>query len=221
MSTVLFSTSTEYRTPHPLPSLSLSLSIKLSIKISTILNYELKSFSKAVHSHLQTTDHLNRSLRYWQTTKMAGAPAKCSFAGIANITCGSSRGKDEFVPLNKCVVEVKNHLRMCNLSRTKVTEYDLILARAGKFNLSHEEVEKMVVCPAHRHNLGIYWRPRKSCQYPGHEGKKIALHCKNPINWQMAQEIREMFVTLVQVGSRKYFQLFSFNSCRHFFIKKK
>ena len=56
---------------------------------------------------------------------------------------------------------------------------------------------------AHRHNFGIYWRPRKSCQYPGHEGKKIALHCKNPINWQMAQEIREMFVTLVQVGSRK------------------
>ena len=135
---------------------------------------------------------------------MASAPAKCSFAGIANIACGSSRGKDKFFPLKKCVVEVKNHLRSCNLSRTKVTEYDLILARAGKFNLSHEEVEKMVVCPAHRHNLGIYWQPRKSCQYPGHDGKKIALHCKNPINWQMAQEIREMFVTLVQVGSRKF-----------------
>ena len=101
-------------------------------------------------------------------------------------------------------VEVKNHLRSCNLSRTKVIEYDLILARAGKFNLLHEEVEKMVVCPAHRHNLSIYWRPRKSCQYPGHEGRKIALHCKNPINWQMAQEILKMFVTLVQVGSRKY-----------------
>ena len=55
----------------------------------------------------------------------------------------------------------------------------------------------MVFGPAHKPNLGIYWRPRKSCQYPGHEGKKIALYCKNPINWQMAQEIREMFVTLV------------------------
>ena len=83
-------------------------------------------------------------------------------------------------------------------------EYDVILARAGKFNLSHEEVEKMVVYPAHRHNFDIYWRPRKSCQYPGHEGKKIALHCKNSINWQMAQEIRVTFVTFVQVGSRKY-----------------
>ena len=86
----------------------------------------------------------------------------------------------------------------------KVTEYDVILARAGKFNLSHEEVEKMVVCCARRHNLGIYWRPRKSCQYPDHKGKKIAPHCKTPINWQMAQEIRKIFVTFVKVGSRKY-----------------
>ena len=87
---------------------------------------------------------------------MAHAPAKCSFAGIANITCGSSRGKDNFFLLNKCVVQVKNHLRhlrSCNLSLTKVTEYDLILARAGKFNRSHEE--KMVVCLAYRHSLGI------------------------------------------------------------------
>ena len=87
---------------------------------------------------------------------MAHAPAKCSFAGIVNITCGSSRGKDNFFVLNKCVVQVKNHLRhlrSCNLSRTKVTEYDLILARAGKFNRSHKE--KMVVCLAYRHSLGI------------------------------------------------------------------
>ena len=72
---------------------------------------------------------------------MAHVPAKCSFAGIADITCGSSRGKEFvvfFFPPNKCVVQVKNHLRSFNLSRTKVTEYDLILARAGKFNRSHE-----------------------------------------------------------------------------------
>ena len=61
---------------------------------------------------------------------MAHAPAKCSFAGIANITCSSSRGKDNFFSTKL----VKNHLRSCSLSRTKVTEYDLILARAGKFN---------------------------------------------------------------------------------------
>ena len=63
---------------------------------------------------------------------MAHTPVKCSFARIANITCGSSRAKDNFFLLNKRVVQVKN------LSRTKVTEYDLILARAGKFSPSHE-----------------------------------------------------------------------------------
>ena len=50
---------------------------------------EIKSFSKAVHTLLQPTDHFNRSLRCWQTSKMAGAPARCSFAGRANITCGN------------------------------------------------------------------------------------------------------------------------------------
>ena len=73
---------------------------------------------------------------------MAAVPAKCSFAGRANITSGSSRNKYEFFPLKKCVVKVKKHLRSCNLLGTKVTEYDLILAMAGKFNLSHEELEK-------------------------------------------------------------------------------
>ena len=98
----------------------------------------------------------------------------------------------------------KNYLRSCNLSRTKVTEYHLILARAGKFNLSREEVEKMVVCPAHRHNLGITSGCVKAVSTLAMKEKKIALYCKNPINWQMAREIREMFVILVQVGSRKY-----------------
>ena len=60
-----------------------------------------------------------------------------------------------FFPQNKSVVEVKNHLRSCNLSRAKVTEYDLIWARAGKLNLSHEEAEKMVLCPVYRHSLGV------------------------------------------------------------------
>ena len=73
---------------------------------------------------------------------MAHVPAKCSFAGTANIACASSRGLDNFFPLNKCVVLVKNPLRSCNLSPSKVTKYDLILARAGKFNRSHEMSRK-------------------------------------------------------------------------------
>ena len=65
--------------------------------------------------------------------------------------------KTIFFSQNKCVVEVKLKPSKisCNLSGTKVTEYDLIWARAGKLNLSHEEAEKMVFCPVYRHSLGI------------------------------------------------------------------
>ena len=37
---------------------------------------------------------------------MAHAPAKCSFAGIANITCGSSRGKQLFGPSGEYIQSV-------------------------------------------------------------------------------------------------------------------
>ena len=72
----------------------------------------------------------------------------------------------------------------------------------------------MVVCLAYRHSLGIIILVAMP-------GKKIALHCKNQVTgkWSI-QEIREIFVTLVLVRSRKYFQLFCFNSCPFFFIKE-
>ena len=128
---------------------------------------------------------------------------KCSFFGVAKIECGESRGKEEVIPLKECNSDISNQLRSCHLSRANVTEYDLILARAGIFDLPLERVSEMTICPKHRYNLGKYWRPLKTCQYPGHEGRKISLHCKNPINWQMAQEIQKMFVSPVHVGSRK------------------
>ena len=127
--TTVYSVST--RTDSPSTSLHLQKFFNNRFRPLSIT----EELSIILQSGPQPTDHLNRSLRYWQTTKMRHA--KCSFAGIANTTCGSSRGKDHFFLLNKCVFYVKNHLRICNLSRTKFTEYDLILARAGKFNRSH------------------------------------------------------------------------------------
>ena len=122
-----------------------------------------------------------------------------SFLGNGKITCGESRGKVEVISLIECVDYVIYHLKSCHISRVKVAEYELILARAGNFQPSHDEITKLAVCPKHRHNLGIYWRPLRTCQYP----VKTTLHCKNPVNWAMAQEIKDMFNTPVQVGSRK------------------
>ena len=132
-------------------------------------------------------------------------PTSCSFIGKGKIICGESRGKQDVIPLVECVADVRNHLKSCHLSRTKVTEQELVLARVGRFNLPLDEIKTLTICLKHRHNLRQYWRPLKTCQYPNHEGRKIALHCKNPVNWQMAQEIQMMFITLVQVGSREYY----------------
>ena len=102
------------------------------------------------------------------------------------------------ISLIECVYDVSYHLKSCYLSRVKVTEYELILARAGNFHPSHDEITKLTVG-----NLGKYWRPLRTCQYPQHEGRRTTLHCKNPVNWAMAQEIKDMFNTSVQVGSHK------------------
>ena len=72
-------------------------------------------------------------------------------------------------------------------------------------DLPEEVVAELVVCPVHRHILGKYWRPFKSCQYPSHNGKKlkITFHCKSPVNFEMVNDIQKMFRTTFQVGSRK------------------
>ena len=75
----------------------------------------------------------------------------CSFSVILNKPCGPNRGEES-------VGEISNHLRRCHLSRENVTEIDLILARAGLFDLSASKVKEMTVCPKHRNNLGRYWQ---------------------------------------------------------------
>ena len=147
-------------------------------------------------------------------------PTACSFIGKGNIICLESRGKEDVIHLAECVAEVRNHLKSCHLSRTKVTEHELILARVGKFNLPLDEIKKLTICPKHRHDLAQYWRPLKTCQYPNHEGRKIALHCKNPASWKMAQEIQTMFITFVQVGSRENFFLFVTRSSQQLLQRK-
>ena len=84
------------------------------------------------------------------------------------------------------------------------------MGRVGNFNLPLDKIKKLTICPKHRHNLGQYWRPLKTCQHHDHEGWKIALHCKNPVNWQRVQKIQMMFITPVQVGSRWFFSVFLF-----------
>ena len=51
------------------------------------------------------------------------------------------------ISLIECVDDVTYHLKSCHLSRVKVAEYELILARAGNFHPSPDEGTKLTVFP--------------------------------------------------------------------------
>ena len=59
-----------------------------------------------------------------------------------------------------CHKDIRAHLRTDNVSQTSIlTEKDFILARSGHFE---EEGLNMAVCPKHRAELGIFWRPGRN-----------------------------------------------------------
>ncbi|KAL9954031.1 hypothetical protein ACROYT_G041519 [Oculina patagonica] len=116
-------------------------------------------------------------------------------------SCGNSRGITELVRLGDCNDSVVNHLTSCHLSRENLTEHELILARAGVFELPPSKASEMFICPKHRHSLGKYWKQRRPCQYPTHRGGKKAIKSRDVINVRMAKEIMKLHGVVVPIGS--------------------
>ena len=79
----------------------------------------------------------------------------------------------------------------------------------------------MVVCLAYKHSLSIIILVAHKTVVIlilAIKEKRLPFTVKKTINWKMAHsKIREIFVTLILVRSRKYFQLFCFNSCPFFY----
>ena len=128
----------------------------------------------------------------------------CSLSGLGQSSCGESRGVTSNISILECNGDIETHLRSCHLSRLKITEYELILARAGHFNLNPGQIAKMTVCPRHRDNLGRYFRPLRSCQYPVHNGPVRKCGGRDVVNITMAEDCLKLYGVLIHVGSRKY-----------------
>jgi len=125
----------------------------------------------------------------------------CNFREYTKITCGGSRGLHELKKLSDCLDEITAHLQSCNLTRSsELTEAKLILARAGHFDLTEEQVEYMFICPQHRHNLGRFWRAPRSCQHSGPRKKQCK--DKHVIGVVTAKEIHTICKTTIGIGSR-------------------
>lgn len=100
----------------------------------------------------------------------------CNFREIKKITCGSSRGLSQMVKVDEYQDKITTQLKICHLSKSGLDEAEVILSRAGHFDVTKDQVEQMVICPQHRHKLGKFWRPPRSCMYPSLSGPRKK-HC--------------------------------------------
>ena len=94
--------------------------------------------------------------------------------------CGDSRGMTGLFRLGECNDSITTHLNTCHLSRESMTEFDLILTRAGVFELPLPKVNEMMICP----------KQRRPCQYPTHHGGRKTIKSRDVANVDMAREIR-------------------------------
>ncbi|XP_068740644.1 uncharacterized protein [Montipora capricornis] len=101
--------------------------------------------------------------------------------------------------------------------KTGLSEKDLILNRAGLFDLNPAQTELMTICPKHRKNLTTDWQGRKSrvCCYPCHKGQRKQLEVHRRVNALMSAEIHQLFNTVVPIGSAIC------ETCRHVHYKRR
>lgn len=132
------------------------------------------------------------------------ASLSCSFVTFSKSTCDRSLrypGVTEFFPLTSCKKDIRSHLRMVKVSQTNIlTEKDLILARSAHFD---EDGDTMTICPRHRAELGMFWRPRKQCVHPLHGDRKGKP--ERGANLQMSKEIMAKWSAFIPVGAGNVF----------------
>ena len=118
------------------------------------------------------------------------ASLSCSFVTFSNKGCDVSKR-------SPCPKDIRAHLRAVNVSQTSILkEKYLILARSGHFE---EEGLNMAVCPKHRAELGIFWRPERKCTHPLHGGRKG--RPERGANSQTCQEAMKTWRILIPVGA--------------------
>ena len=137
---------------------------------------------------------------------------KCSFSELAKSSYGEFRGSTRMMcRLRECQEGITGYLQACHLSKlTGIPEYELLLARAGLFDVPLHRQEETFVCPKHRYNLGHNWRPLRTCQYPLHSRARKKLRNRNVVNMQMSKNIQSVFGTTIPVGSGEWFVHFYF-----------
>lgn len=143
---------------------------------------------------------------FWKACKCCMA-CKCFFETRKASVCSESSAR--MIKLSECTGDISDHLQACHIGqlRGKVQEYELIVNRSGLphyLSPDHDQLEQFWICEKHRENMGKNWRPRRTCQYPLHSGRKKQLNTRNAVHLDMSREINTIFAQLIPTGSRKY-----------------
>ena len=129
---------------------------------------------------------------------------KCFLSARDPKQCRDSRGLSEIVRLSSCNDNVRGHLESLHISGEMVSEVELILARVGMLHATKDEIEKMEICPYHRHKFGRFWRPSKrSCHYPTHTGAPKSVKGRDVISLQICKDVQKQYGISVPLGARK------------------
>lgn len=124
--------------------------------------------------------------------------AECSFKCYSSKECGVSRrysAQTAIVPLKTCTKDVLPHLRGCYKTTAKGVDFEwrLCLYRAGLFQ---EDGDCLTICPLHRDEFGLGWRPSKACKYPLHDSKQKPTR---GITKRLSEEIYQKWNVLCQI----------------------
>ncbi len=129
---------------------------------------------------------------------------KCLFQTRGESIC--SEPAVRLTKLSDCKNNVDDQLQTWHLSQLKgkLQEYELILNRSElPHDLSSDQLEHLWICEKHRDDMGRNWRPRRTCQYPLHSGRKKKLKTRNAVNPDMSKEIKIIYGKHAPIGSRK------------------
>ena len=129
---------------------------------------------------------------------------KCSFETRQESFCSETTFR--LTKLSECRSYIDDQLRRWHLSQYigSVQEQELIFNRSGlPHDLASKKLQRLWICAKHSHDIGENWRPRRTCQYPLHSGRKEDLKTRKSVNIFMSREIIAVFGKHVPSGSRK------------------
>ena len=137
----------------------------------------------------------------------------CSFSS-SDRTCGPTPYTAEdpsIIPLRACGKDLSGYLTSLGVSGCRgigtsniLAEYELTLNRAGFYNLSSEDTEKMTICPKYRYELSTHFQQLPLCSYPIHRGEKKSLKNPRRVNKKVSEEMFSLYHVQVPIGSGMY-----------------